>query len=180
DALAALAAGEALGHDRADLLRGIASYTGTRRRMERKGEAAGVRVYDSYAHHPTEIVGDLQSARALAGEGRLVVAFQPHLVSRTRIFGAAMGVALGAADEVVVLDLYLAREAADPAVTSALVADAVPLPAERVALASLSTAAATLVARARPGDLVLTLGAGTVTQVGPEVLALLEGGAADG
>ena len=70
-----------------------------------------------------------QAARAVAGEGRLVVAFQPHLVSRTRIFGAAMGEALGAADEVVVLDVYLAREDADPAVTGALVADAVPLPA---------------------------------------------------
>ncbi|MEO9324663.1 UDP-N-acetylmuramate--L-alanine ligase [Nocardioides sp. C4-1] len=173
DALAALAAGEALGHDRADLLRGIASYTGTRRRMEPKGEAGGVRVYDSYAHHPTEIVGDLQSARALAGEGRLVVAFQPHLVSRTRIFGTEMGRALGAADEVVVLDLYLAREAPDPEVTSALVADAVPLPRERVGRASLEAAAAALVERARPGDLVLTLGAGTVTRVGPEVLRLL-------
>jgi UDP-N-acetylmuramate--alanine ligase len=175
DALAALAAGEALGHDRADLLRGIASYTGTRRRMEPKGEAGGVRVYDSYAHHPTEIEGDLQSARLLAGEGRLVVAFQPHLVSRTRVFGAEMGRALGAADAVVVLDLYLAREEADPAVTSALVADAVPLPAEQVARASLEEAAAALAGRARPGDLVLTLGAGTVTRVGPEVLALLEG-----
>jgi UDP-N-acetylmuramate--alanine ligase len=174
DALAALAAGEELGHARADLLRGIASYTGTRRRMEPKGEVGGIRVYDSYAHHPTEIDGDLQSARLLAGEGRLLVAFQPHLVSRTRIFGAAMGAALGAADEVVVLDLYLAREAADPAVTSALVADAVPLPAGRVIRSDLDTAAEVLVARARPGDLVLTLGAGTVTRVGPEVLALLE------
>ncbi|WP_148614695.1 UDP-N-acetylmuramate--L-alanine ligase [Nocardioides rubriscoriae] len=180
DALAALAAGEALGVPRADLLRGIASYTGTRRRMEPKGEVAGVRVYDSYAHHPTEIVGDLQSARALAGEGRLLVAFQPHLVSRTRIFGVEMGRALGAADEVVVLDLYLAREAADPAVTSALVADAVPLPAGRVARATLDTAAAALVSRARPGDLVLTLGAGTVTHVGPRVLALLETGGPGG
>ena len=89
-----------------------------------------MRVYDSYAHHPTEIAGDLQSARLLAGDGRVVVAFQPHLVSRTRIFGAAMGAALGAADEVVVLDVYLAREDADPAVTRALVADAVP-PARR-------------------------------------------------
>ena len=104
----------------------------------------------------------------------MVVAFQPHLVSRTRIFGPAMGEALGAADEVVVLDVYLARETADPAVTGRLVADAVPLPPERVALvAGLEEAAAELVARARPGDLVLTLGAGTVTEVGPQVLALL-------
>ena len=112
--------------------RGLEEFTGTGRRMERKGEAGGVRVYDSYAHHPAEIAGDLQAARALAGDGRLVVAYQPHLVSRTRIFGAAMGQALGAADEVVVLDVYVAREEPDPEVTGRLVADAVPLPAEHV------------------------------------------------
>jgi UDP-N-acetylmuramate--alanine ligase len=175
DALAALAVGRELGFAEDDLVRGLASYTGTKRRMERKGEAAGVRVYDSYAHHPTEIVGDLQAGRALAGEGRLVVAFQPHLVSRTRIFGTAMGGALGAADEVVVLDVYLAREDADPAVTGALVADAVPLPRERVAFVpGVEDAARELAARARPGDLVLTLGAGDVTRTGPRVLELLE------
>jgi UDP-N-acetylmuramate--alanine ligase len=104
-----------------------------------------------------------------------VVAFQPHLVSRTRIFGEAMGHALGAADEVVVLDVYVAREAPDPDVTGRLVADAVPLPAERVHyVPDLADSAAELVRHARPGDLVLTLGAGSVTQVGPLVLALLE------
>jgi UDP-N-acetylmuramate--alanine ligase len=177
DALAALAVGLWLGHDFDGLRRGLESFTGTRRRMERKGEAGGIRVYDSYAHHPVEIAGDLQAARAVAGEGRVVVAFQPHLVSRTRIFGPGMGEALGAADEVVVLDVYLAREDADPDVTGALVAGAVPLPAERVAyVASFDDVAAELVARARPGDLVLTLGAGTVTEIGPRVLELLADG----
>jgi UDP-N-acetylmuramate--alanine ligase len=177
DALAALAAGTELGYAPDDLVRGIASYTGTRRRMERKGEAAGVRVYDSYAHHPAEIAGDLQAARVIAGQGRLVVAFQPHLVSRTRIFGTAMGEALGAADEVVVLDVYLAREDADPEVTGALVAAAVPLPREHVAfVSSFDDVASELVRRARPGDLVLTLGAGTVTEIGPRVLELLADG----
>ena len=107
--------------------------------MERKGEAGGVRVYDSYAHHPVEIAGDLQAARALAGDGRLVVCYQPHLVSRTRIFGAAMGAALGAADEVVVLDVYVAREDPDPEVTGRLVADAVPLPASTCTSSPTST-----------------------------------------
>ena len=176
DALAAYAAGVELGADPADLRRGLASYTGTKRRMERKGEVGGVRVYDSYAHHPTEIAGDLASARTLAGDGRLVVAFQPHLVSRTRTFGPAMGKALGAADEVVVTDVYLAREAADPEVTGALVAEAVPLPPEHVAfVAELDEVAAALVSRSRPGDLVLTLGAGSITEVGPRVLTLLGG-----
>ena len=176
DALAAYAAGAALGLDPDDLRRGIASYTGTRRRMEPKGEAGGVRVYDSYAHHPTEIAGDLRSARVLAGEGRLVVAFQPHLPSRTRALGADMGAALGAADEVVVSDVYLSREESDPSVTGALVADAVPLPADRVHyVPRLADVAAALVGRAQPGDLVLTLGAGDITDVGPQVLALLGG-----
>ncbi len=174
DALLALAAGRALGFADADLVRGIGSFAGTRRRMERKGEAGGVRVYDSYAHHPTEIAGDLAAARALAGAGRLVVAFQPHLVSRTRTFGQGMGEALGAADEVVVCDVYLAREDPDPSVTGALVAAAVPLAPEHVAfVADLDDVPAALVARAGPGDLVLTLGAGSVTELGPRVLELL-------
>ncbi len=175
DALAALACGLRLGFAFADLARGLGAFSGTRRRMELKGQAGGVRVYDSYAHHPAEIAGDLQAARSLAGDGRVVVAFQPHMVSRTRIFGAEMGVALGAADEVVVMDIYVAREDPEPGVTAGLVADAVPLSAEHVVLEpSWSAVAGQLVSRARPGDLVLTLGAGDVTLLGPEVLELLE------
>lgn len=175
DALAALACGLRLGYPFADLARGLGAYSGTRRRMELKGEAGGIRVYDSYAHHPREIVGDLEAARSLVGKGRVVVAFQPHMVSRTRIFGAEMGAALGAADEVVVMDIYVAREDPEPGVTAGLVADAVPLPADRVVFEpSWSATAEHLVARARPGDLILTLGAGDVTLLGPSVLALLE------
>ena len=174
DALAALAAGLRLGFGFADLKRGLESFTGTRRRMELKGEVAGVRVYDSYAHHPNEIVGDLQAARSLAGEGRVVVAFQPHLVSRTRIFGPQMGEALGAADEVVVMDVYVAREDPEPGVNGQMVASHVPLQPEHVLFEpSWQETPRRLVERARPGDLVLTLGAGDVTLVGPEVLELL-------
>lgn len=175
DALAALACGLRLGHPFAELARGLAAYSGTRRRMELKGEVGGIRVYDSYAHHPREIAGDLEAARSLAGTGRIVVAFQPHMVSRTRIFGSEMGQALGAADDVVVMDIYVAREDPEPGITSALVADAVPLPAEHVVLEpSWSATAQHLVDRARPGDVILTLGAGDVTLLGPSVLALLE------
>jgi len=175
DALAALGAGLRLGFDVDALRAGLESFTGTRRRMELKGEAGGVRVYDSYAHHPKEIAGDLQAARSLAGEGRVVVAFQPHLVSRTRIFGPAMGEALGAADEVVVMDVYVAREDPEPGVDGALVAAHVPLPPGSVHfLPSWSDTPRVLADLATPGDLVLTLGAGDVTLVGPEVLALLE------
>jgi len=174
DALAALAAGLRLGFPFGDLRRGLEAFSGTRRRMELKGEVGGVRVYDSYAHHPNEIAGDLQAARSLAGDGRVVVAFQPHLVSRTKIFGPAMGEALGAADEVVVMDVYVAREDPEPGVDGGLVASHVPLDPEHVHFEpSWSKTPALLVERARPGDLVLTLGAGDVTLVGPEVLDLL-------
>ncbi len=176
DAAAALAMGLRLGYEFNDLAEGLAAFTGTGRRMELKGEVGGVRVYDSYAHHHVEIAGDLQAARSVVGEGRLVVAFQPHLVSRTRIFGAQMGQELGAADEVLVLDVYVARENPDPDVTGALVAAAVPLPPDRVAfMADFDAVPAELVRRARPGDLILTLGAGTITELGPRVLELLRG-----
>jgi UDP-N-acetylmuramate--alanine ligase len=175
DALAALAAGRCLGYGFEALKEGLEAFTGTRRRMELKGRVEGIRVYDSYAHHPREIAGDLQAARSLAGTGRVVVAFQPHLVSRTRIFGPQMGEALGAADEVVVMDVYLAREDPEPGVDGQLVASHVPLPPAQVLFEpSWPRTAERLVERARPGDVVITLGAGDVTMVGPEVLALLE------
>jgi UDP-N-acetylmuramate--alanine ligase len=131
-----------------------------------------VRVYDSYAHHPTEISADLAAARAVAGTGRLVVAYQPHLVSRTRVYGTEMGRALSAADVVVVADIYLAREDADPEVTSQLVVAAVDGP--RATLGGpVAGLAGVLVPELRPGDLLLTLGAGDITTVGPAVLEAL-------
>ncbi|MGI9084526.1 MAG: UDP-N-acetylmuramate--L-alanine ligase [Aeromicrobium sp.] len=172
DALLALATGVVLGHDATALAHGLSTYAGAQRRMEHLGDSAGVRVYDSYAHHPTEIRADLAAARALAGDGRLVVAFQPHLVSRTRLFGAAMGRELSAADRVVVADLYLAREDPDPAVTAQLVVDAVDGSGASSG-GPVSDLAQVLLPELRPGDLLLTLGAGDITTVGPRVLALL-------
>ena len=94
---------------------------------------SGVAVYDDYAHHPSKVAAQLRAARDVVGDrGRVVVAFQPHLYSRTREFAAAFGAALGLADEVVVLEVYGAREDPEPGVSGALVADAVTLPPERV------------------------------------------------
>jgi UDP-N-acetylmuramate--alanine ligase len=174
DAAAALLAGIGLGLPDERLRDGLGGFVGTRRRLEAKGTAAGVRVIDSYAHHPTELVADLTAARGIVGQGRLVVAFQPHLYSRTRVFADAFGAALGLADEVVVMEVYAAREDPEPGVTGALVAAAVPLPPDQVLFEpSWSAVAPELVARARSGDVVMTLGAGDVTMLGPEVLALL-------
>ena len=182
DALAALAMGLELGLPFADLAAGLGTFVGTGRRMELVGETDGVRVYDSYAHHPIEIAGDLEAARSLVHDGgRVIACFQPHLVSRTRLLGAAMGHELGAADEVLVLDVYVAREDPDPEVTGALVAAAVPLPPERVRfLADRADVVPEVVARARRGDVVITLGAGDITALAPVVLEALSAGGSRG
>jgi UDP-N-acetylmuramate--alanine ligase len=169
NAAAAFAAAVELGIAPQQAEAALASYRGAARRMEPKGEAGGVRVLDTYAHHPTELTADLRAARAIADGGRVVAVFQPHLYSRTRIFAAEFGAALALADEVVVLDVYAAREDPEPGVTGRLVADAVPGGAARYveAFADVPPVVASIAA---PGDLVLTMGAGDVTQLGPLVL----------
>lgn len=175
NALGAFLAGIELGAPVDCLLRGLAEFGGVRRRFEYKGRVAGVAVYDDYAHHPTEVAATLRAAREVAGQGRVVVAFQPHLYSRTRLFAAEFGAALGLADEVVVLEVYGAREDPEPGVSGALVADAVTLPRARVHhVRSWSQVPVELARLARSGDLVLTMGAGDVTVLGPEVLRELE------
>jgi UDP-N-acetylmuramate--alanine ligase len=174
NAAGVLALGMSLALDPADLLAGLAAFRGVGRRFEDKGSAAGVRVVDDYGHHPTEITATLAAARTAAGDGRVVVAFQPHRYTRTRDVGASLGRSLGDADEVVVLDIYGAGEDPLPGVDSDRVAGDVPLPAGRVHRAAGVDEAAVLVAHlARPGDLVLSLGAGDVTRLGPALLAAL-------
>jgi UDP-N-acetylmuramate--alanine ligase len=176
NACAALLAGLDLGAPLSRLLAGLSSFTGVRRRFELRGQAAGVRVYDDYAHAPTKVAAQLRAARPVLGErGRLLVAFQPHLYSRTRDFAAQFGEALSLADEVVVLDVYGAREQPEPGVNGKLIADRIDLPADRVHYEpSWASVPALLADLARPGDLVITMGAGDVTVLGPEVLAELE------
>ncbi|MCI2239706.1 UDP-N-acetylmuramate--L-alanine ligase [Paenibacillus sp. TRM 82003] len=181
NAVGAFAAALELGAEPVPVLRALEGFGGARRRFEHRGAAGGVRVVDDYAHHPTEVEALLRAARPVAGDGRVVVAFQPHLVSRTRAFADEFGRALALADEVVVLDVYVAREDPDPAVTGELVARAVPLPPESVTFAGdRAGAARTVVERLRPGDLLLTVGAGDVTRLGPEVLDLLAARSAAG
>jgi UDP-N-acetylmuramate--alanine ligase len=172
NAAAAFAAAVELGVAPARAAAALGSYRGTARRMEPKGEAGGVRVIDTYAHHPTELAADLRAARAIAGAGRMVAVFQPHLYSRTRIFAAEFGAALGLADEVVVLDVYAAREDPEPGVTGKLVADAVPGAAARY-VESFADVPRVVASAAAPGDLVLTMGAGDITRLGPLILGEL-------
>ncbi|MGW5350961.1 UDP-N-acetylmuramate--L-alanine ligase [Streptomyces sp. NPDC004031] len=174
NAAAALAAGTALGVPAEELAPALASYTGVKRRLQLKGEAAGVQVIDSYAHHPTEMTADLEAIRAAADDGRVLVVFQPHLFSRTRELGKEMGGALALADASVVLDIYPAREDPIPGVTSALIVDAARAAGADVTPEPDREAVAELVAgMAKPGDLVLTMGAGDVTDLGPRILARL-------
>lgn len=168
DAAAAWAALRRLGLTPGEAAAGLAAFRGTGRRFEDRGSAGGIRVVDDYAHHPTEVAALLRAARAVVGDGRLVVLFQPHLYSRTRAFADEFAAALSAADEVVVTDVYAAREDPDPAVTGALIADRMGEKGRFVAdrLAAARAAAAL----ARPGDLLLTVGAGDVTALAPVVL----------
>ena len=174
NATGALALGLSLGLPFSDMVRGLAEFSGARRRFELKGIAAGVRVYDDYAHHPTKVRAALAAAREVAGRGGLIVVFQPHLFSRTQHFATEFGAALTRADQVIVMDVYAAREDPVPGVTGALVADAIDLPAEHVVFEPSWSAVPALVAeRARPGDLVLTVGAGDVTMLGDQILLAL-------
>jgi len=173
NAVAALLAGIELGAPVDGLVEGLAAFGGVRRRFEFKGRSADVRVYDDYAHHPTEVAAQLRAVRGTAGRGRVIVVFQPHLYSRTKTFSDAFAEALGLADEVVVLDVYGAREEPEPGVTGALIADRITGAGVHYepAFDRAATLAADLV---KPGDLLVTMGAGDVTQLGPEILAELD------
>ncbi|HEX3781529.1 MAG TPA: UDP-N-acetylmuramate--L-alanine ligase [Pseudonocardiaceae bacterium] len=175
DAAAALLAGLELGAPLEGLVEGLAAFGGVRRRFEFKGRSGQIRVYDDYAHNPTKVSAQLKATRLVAGEGRLLVIFQPHLYSRTRDFAAEFGRSLSLADEVIVLDVYGAREEPIPEVTGKLVADAIDLPAGKVHYEPGFDRIPDLVAGlVGDGDLVLTMGAGDVTSLGREIIAALD------
>jgi UDP-N-acetylmuramate--alanine ligase len=171
NAVAALAAGVALGVPAAELAPAVAAYTGVKRRLQLKGEAAGVQVIDSYAHHPTEMTADLEAMRAAAGDARILVVYQPHLFSRTQELGKEMGEALALADASLVLDIYPAREDPIPGITSDLVVEAARAAgADVTPVHDKGEVPALTAGMAKPGDLVLTMGAGDVTDLGPLIL----------
>ncbi|MFG1641599.1 UDP-N-acetylmuramate--L-alanine ligase [Amycolatopsis sp. NPDC049252] len=172
NAVAALLAGLELGAPALELADGLAAFGGVRRRFEFKGRSGDVRVYDDYAHHPTEVAAQLRAVRTAAGTGRVVVVFQPHLYSRTKLFSAEFAAALSLADEVVVLDVYGAREEPEPGVNGALIADAVTVPVHYEP--AFDVAAGLVAGLVKGNDLVVTMGAGDVTQLGPEILAELD------
>jgi UDP-N-acetylmuramate--alanine ligase len=165
NAACALAALEAVDVPRPDAERVLADFTGAHRRFELAAEVNGVRLYDDYGHHPAEIAATLETARGLANGGRVLALFQPHLYSRTLHLADELAAALARADIVCVTEIYPAREEPVPGVSGKLVVDRLSeaRPGMRVGWApALSDAAAVLASFARPGDLVLTIGAGDV------------------
>jgi UDP-N-acetylmuramate--alanine ligase len=182
NALGALLAAMEVGAHPETVLDGLAGFEGVRRRFELVGTANGVRVFDDYAHHPTEVSATLAAMRTVVqqtdppgngtGGGRAIVVFQPHLYSRTKTFAHEFGAALDAADEVFVLDVYGAREQPIAGVSGATIADHVSVPVTYVP--DFSAVADRVADAAHPGDVVLTMGAGDVTMLGPEILASLQ------
>jgi UDP-N-acetylmuramate--alanine ligase len=180
NAAAAIAAAREVGVPPERAAAALSRFTGVRRRFEHRGRVAGVSFVDDYAHHATEIAATLSAARS-QGAARLVAVFQPHRYTRTATQWRPMGESLAGADVVVLTDVYGAGEVPVPGVTGKLLVDALLEAAPRtraVYLPHRADVAAYVARTARPGDLVLTLGAGDITMVGDETLALMREGAA--
>ncbi len=161
---AALAMALALGAPAAEALNGLASFHGTGRRFELKATVHGIRVIDDYGHHPTEIDVTLTAAKRYAGDGRVLVVFQPHRYSRTQAFMNEFARALSIADEVVLLEIYAASEAPITGVTSETIA--VQMEHGRF-IPNFLEASDWVIDNAKPGDVIITLGAGDVNSLAP-------------
>jgi len=181
NALAAIGSGLALGADFAAMAAGLTEVAGAERRFQHLGDACGITVVDDYAHHPTEIGATLAAARSAFPGRRIVVAFQPHLYSRTRDFARDFGDVLAQADAVFLTDIYPAREQPIEGVTATLVADAITDAGGHLAWRGERRGLADALADAvRGGDVVFTVGAGDITKTGPELLDRLRRGDAVG
>ncbi len=161
---AALAMGLALGAPAAELLSGLASFHGAGRRFELKGTVHGIRVIDDYGHHPTEITVTLNAAKRYAGDGRVLAIFQPHRYSRTQAFMKEFSTALDIADEVILLEVYAASEKPIPGVSAEQIAKAMQ---RGRFIPNFIEASDWIIDNAKPGDVILTLGAGDVNSLAP-------------
>lgn len=154
---------------------GLAKFSGTRRRFEFVGEINNVRVFDDYAHHPTEIDAVLRAARLVAGNHKIAVAFQAHHYYRTALFSKEFGEALGLADYVVVLEVFAPGETPLPGSSGIEMANHVPLPdGQKIFEPSWSKVAQHLASSVTPGDIIMTLGAGDIGMMGVDILHALE------
>ena len=173
NATAALATAIKLGAPVADLLVGLNKFSGAKRRFENRGTVGGVTVVDDYGHHPTEVKVTLETAKRFAGSGRVIAIFQPHRYSRTSMFVDQFAEVLELADHTYLLEIYAASEAAMPGVSSILIANA--MKSESVTFEpSMIDVVSYAVSEAKPGDLIITLGAGDVNLLVPLILQTLE------
>lgn len=163
-----------LGFDAKKSLAAIETFAGTERRFQLHGSRRGVAVYDDFAHHPTEVSAAIKAARAVVGDGKLITVFQPHLYSRTRLMAKEFAEALSASDEVVVLDIYAAREDPEPGVTGALVSDAFKNQAQVHYVPEWADVPAVAAGLAGKGDFIMTMGCGDIYRMVPELLEALE------
>ncbi len=176
NATAAIAIGVQLGVTPADIAKGLATFRGVDRRFQIKGNVGGITVVDDYGHHPTELLATLRAAKDCAYK-RIHVVFQPHRYTRTRDLMAEFAGAFVDADTVEVLDIYAASEAPIPGISGEALASAIAAsqPGKLVEYAaSVPAAIAALIARARPGDVIMTLGAGNVSQIAPLMVEELQ------
>ncbi|BDZ47352.1 UDP-N-acetylmuramate--L-alanine ligase [Naasia aerilata] len=170
-----------LGFEPAAVAAALERFDGTKRRFELKGTVQGVRVYDDYAHHPSEVAAALAAARTAAGEGRVIAIHQPHLFSRTKLMAPQFAQTYEElADYTVVLDVDGAREDPVPGVTGALVSQEFADQSRVAYLPDWQEAADRVAAIARPGDIVMTLSCGSVYRIIPQVLDSLATGASAG
>ena len=174
NAAGALAVLIGLGFEPEPALRAIETFGGTERRFELHGERRGVKVYDDFAHHPTEVAAALAAARAVVGGGKLITVFQPHLYSRTRLMHKEFAEALSVSDQVVVLDIYAAREDPEPGVTGAMVSDSFENQAQVHYVPLWDDAPAVAASLAGEGDFIITMGCGDVYRMVPALLTALE------
>ena len=175
NAVGAIAVLTGIGYPPEDAIEAVGQFGGTKRRFEFHAEVAGVRVYDDYAHHPTEVDALLGSIRPVVGEGRLIAIHQPHLYSRTQMFHSEFAQVLErSADHTVVLAVDGAREDPVPGVTGALVADDFEDPSKVRYIDDWHRASEYLAEIAQPGDLMVTMSCGTVYQIIPQVVTALE------
>ena len=167
NAAAALAAGIVLDQAPGEMIDGLATFKGAGRRFEIKGTVNGIRVIDDYGHHPTEIEVTLTAARRFAGEGRLIVVFQPHRYSRTKAFINNFATTLDLADEVIVLEIYAASEKPIAGISSEAIVEKMT---HGKFIPNFINAVDAVVKSARPGDVVITLGAGDVSSLAPIIV----------
>jgi UDP-N-acetylmuramate--alanine ligase len=173
NALAALVAGLKFGAPVVELLKGLESFSGAKRRFENKGSVNGVTVIDDYGHHPTEVRVTLETAKRFIGTGKVIVIFQPHRYSRTAMFVSEFAQVLDIADQVLLLEIYAASETAIPGVSSIQIANA--MASSKVKFEpSMIDVVNLAVEAAQPGDLIITLGAGDINLLVPLILQTLE------